>query len=97
MHVVVSWDISAQQPRWGRIDAALQNEVAAFPNYRPLNTVYAVTVADDYQRQLLADALIRVAGAAPEQVKVLVSPLMRGQYTGRLPPASWAPLNDVAS
>lgn len=94
MHILLSWDISAQNPRWQEVNNRLFTAIAWRKPLKPLNTVYLVHVQSATDRKAIIDALNQVATSVSERVLILVTPLMQGGgYDGRQPPAMWNEIN----
>lgn len=95
MHIAVSWDISAQNPRWGIINDLLLARIKPYSWVKPVNTYYVIKVLSAQQRVDITQALTQVAQSVPETVHFVVSPLMSGgRYDGYLPQNLWADLNE---
>lgn len=94
MHMVVSWDISAEGDRWSRVNEDLKKALDGFSWARPLSTFYVIRVAGEADRKKIQDRLLAKARATPEKVNYIVSPVMpSGRYDGYLPGDVWPKLN----
>lgn len=94
MHVVVSWDIKTEGPRWSEIDDGMRTALKPHSWVRPLSTFYIVRVASDVERRLLKDRLREVVTSVPEKVHYIVTPAMvGGSYSGWLPKDMWEKIN----
>ena len=95
MHIVVSWDIKAEQPQWKQIDDMMRDALTPHSWARPLSTFYVVRINSTSEREALKDRMIQVATGVKETVHFLISPAMvGGQYTGWLPKSMWPKLNE---
>ena len=93
MHIAVSWDINAKEPRWGQLNEQMRKGLSGFSWVRPLTTFYIVKVAGEADRSIVLDRLTSIAKGAP--VHVVVSPVMSGgRYNGFLPKDMWAKINE---
>jgi hypothetical protein len=95
MHMVVSWDIKTENPKWAEIDAKLKDALQGFSWVRPLTTFYVVRLTSDADRMTIRDRMLVIAKAAGVTVHFILSPVMAGgRYDGYLPADSWPKLNE---
>ncbi len=95
MHIAVSWDISAQNPRWNVINELMLEKIKPYSWFKPVNTFYVIKVFSPQQRAEIVNALTQLAQSVPEQVFFVVSPLVDGgRYDGYLPQKYWEQLNE---
>jgi hypothetical protein len=95
MHIVVSWDISAEGQRWDEINKRLREGLAGFSWARPLSTFYVVRLISEPDRSTIQQRLVAVARSVTETVHIVLSPVMSGgRYDGYLPKDMWAKLNE---
>lgn len=93
MHIVVSWDISAEGEQWDKINEKLRSQLVEYGWVKPLSTFYVVPIAAAWQRDQIIASLTRV-GQEHGNVLVLVTPVMAGgSYGGLLPQHLWAEVN----
>jgi hypothetical protein len=97
VHLIVSWEIDAQKERWTEINEALRRQLDAFSWAKPLSAFYVVRVSSAEDRDGIFGDLQRVVGSTPEQVRVIVSPVIsKGLYEGCLPQDHWLHVNEIA-
>jgi hypothetical protein len=95
MHVMLSWDISAQGDRWKLIDKLMVEALKPHSWVRPLKTVYVLRLADEAERKALRERLIEAAKSVPEKVLFLMTPAMAGgSYNGFLPSDAWPKIQE---
>lgn len=95
MHIAVSWDISAKEPRWGVLNDQMRDCFKGLSWVRPLSTFYIVRVDGESGRGRIQERLLSVATAVPETIHFVVSPLMPGgRYNGYLPKDTWSKVNE---
>jgi len=95
MHIVISWDIKAEKPRWDEIDDALKKSLDGYSWVRPLTTFYVVRIPSEADRAAIRNKLLNVAKGAGVTVHFIVSPSMAGgRYDGFLPSDTWPKLNE---
>ena len=95
MHIVISWDISANTQRWEEINKKLKEGLSGYSWARPLSTFYVVKIASEVDRGIIRGRLIEIAKSVTETVHIVISPMMSGgQYDGFLPKDMWAKLNE---
>ena len=94
MYCVISWDISAENPRWRLINDQLLNCLAGYQYVRPVYTFYLVTInsaADVTAIRICFDA---VKQRTREPIGYILSPPFSGHtWTGTI--ADWASVNAV--
>jgi hypothetical protein len=90
LHLQISWDIKASQPRWGRINEELRECLTGYSWVKPLTTTYIVQIPSLEHRQAIREKIIEVCRSNKKEVNVLISPAMQGgQYSGWLPQDLW--------
>lgn len=95
MHIAVSWDIKAENPRWGIINERLLEKIKPYSWVRPVNTFYVIKVDSVERRVEIVKSLTQAAQGVPESVFFVVTPLMvGGRYDGLLPKENWDQLNE---
>lgn len=94
MHVVISWDIKADQPQWKEIDTELRGCFERFSWARPLSTFYVVKLRSVEDRAAIKERLLAVVQRTSAKVHFIVSPAIAGgRYAGWLPKSMWEKLN----
>lgn len=94
MHIIVSWDISAEGADWKQLNERMVGVFAPYSWIRPLNTFYIVKVNSEAQREAVHADLLTAARSTPHRVLFIVSPLIDGKrYEGLLPKETWPELN----
>ena len=95
MHVLVSWDIKAENSRWEAINDELKACLDNHSWIKALTTLYVVEVEDSHDRLRLKRALTEVCRDHPEQIRLLMSPTMQGgSYGGWLPKSLWPKIRE---
>jgi hypothetical protein len=90
MYFIVSWDISAVNPRWSAIDEQMRNCFKGYTQLRPVNTFYMVKVASGNERNAILTALQAVAQQTSEDVFFVMSPVLTvSGWDGWLPQDKW--------
>ncbi|WP_144401577.1 hypothetical protein [Isoalcanivorax pacificus] len=90
MHIVISWDISAEGNRWNTINDEMKECLSGYSWVRPLKTFYVVKVNSSNHREQLITALQSVAKSNSEKIHFVASPAMTGgSYNGWLPKDLW--------
>ena len=90
MHIVISWEITAEGERLDEIKEALRANLKGYSWVKPLSNFFIVKVEGADERSTIIDALNSVAKETPETVHIIVSPLMSGgRYNGWLPKRLW--------
>ena len=107
MYFIVSWDISAVEPQWGRIDEQMRNCLKNFAFVRPVNTYYMVKVSSEREYEAIHECLLNVAKAQTATVHFVSSPLFSGTgivkklgtsgYQGWLPQDRWTKIKEVVN
>lgn len=99
MHLIVSWDITAQGQRWCDINTQLVAALGQRRFEKPLNTFYVVRVFSEADRQQIQQGLLAVAKAVrpTEVVHFVLSPVIQFpmRYDGFLPAPHWPRMNEV--
>jgi len=96
MYCVVSWDISAVNPRWSKIDEQLRDCLKAYNWYRPVNTFYMIKVTGSSQVATIQSCLTTAAKAVTESVQFVISPAFAaGRWNGLLGDGEWAKVNAI--
>ena len=95
MHIIVSWDIKTEQPKWNEVDEKMKAGLVGYSWVRPLTTFYVIRISTETDRQRIRDRLLEVAKSAGVVVHFIVSPAMvGGTYDGYLPSDAWAKLKE---
>jgi hypothetical protein len=102
MYFIVSWDISAVEPQWSRIDELMRNCIKGFPQVRPVNTYYIVKVATDQEYEQINTLLRGVAESQTAAVYFIMTPLYRlpvtaTNFRGWLPKDLWEKITAITS
>ena len=95
MHVVVSWDIKAENPRWKEINEEFKACLEEYSWIKALTTLYIVQVEDAHDRLSLKRSLTEICRKQPERIHLLMSPAMQGgSYGGWLPKSLWPKIQE---
>ena len=95
MHVLVSWDIKAEEPRWKEINEESKACLEDYSWIRVLTTPYIVQVEDAHDRSSLKKSLTEICRKHPERIHLLMSPAMQGgSYGGWLPKSLWSKIQE---
>lgn len=102
MYFIVSWDISAVEPQWSRIDEQMRNCLKGFQQVRPVNTYYIVNVASAQQYEDINASLKRIAESQTAAVYFIMTPLYTDPVTARnfrgwLPKDRWDKITPITS
>lgn len=97
MHVLVAWEIEAENLRWSQINDLLLEALKRFESTTVLLTVQVVRVNVARDRETIMRQLLQQIEQIDEAVELLVSPVMQGQYEGYLPDETWPQLNRITS
>jgi hypothetical protein len=96
MYFIVSWDISAVEPQWSRIDEQMRNCFKTYQQIRPVNTYYIVKVANATQYEAIHTCLLNVAQSQTATVHFIISPLLTAQgFKGWLPKDRWPKISEI--
>lgn len=98
MYFIVSWDISAVEPRWSQINEQMQNCFKTYPQIRPVNTFYMVKVTSGDQYNAIHDCLLNIAQNTKETIHFIMSPLLTVKgWKGYLPKDRWPKISELTS
>ena len=90
LHVLISWDIKANEPRWSALNGELRACLDGYSWVKPLTTTYIVAIPSLEDRQAIRQKLVEVCQANAKDINLLISPAMQGgQYGGWLPKDMW--------
>jgi len=102
MYFIVSWDISAVEPQWSRIDEQMRNCLRGFESIRPVNTYYIVKVNSKQQYEDINTCLLKVAQAQTATVHYISTPLQSlshsiSDFKGWLPKDQFPKITAITS
>jgi hypothetical protein len=90
LHLQISWDIKASEPRWSQLNKTLSECLEGYSWVKPLKTTYIVQIPSLEARKEIRERLIAVCRTHTNEINVLISPAMQGgQYSGWLPKDLW--------
>lgn len=97
MYCIVSWDISAVNPRWSAIDEKMRECISSYAWFRPVNTFYVIPISNTNQVTTILNALQNVAKQTNETVHFVISPAYQsaGGWDGWLPEDHWPKLKAI--
>src|SRR6267378_7940468 len=98
MYLVISWDISAVNPRWSQINDQMVACLKGYQQVRPVNTFYMLKVTGAAQRTAIMTCLKGVIDRTSEQVIYIISPLLTTHgWEGWLPQDRWPLIEQITS
>jgi hypothetical protein len=93
MYFTVSWDISANEPRWSQINGQMCASFKGLPNAHVMSTYYLVQ-ASQAQRDAILENLNKFVDSVAEDVYFLLSPLFNPScFGGRH--EDWPKINQI--
>lgn len=98
MYVVISWDISASNPRWSQINDEMKNCIAAYDWTRPVNTFYMMRINSPDEIVAIRKCFNAVADRVEVNVSYILSPAFIGPnhvWSGRV--GDWQQVNAITA
>lgn len=98
MYVVISWDISAVNPRWSQINDEMKACIAAYDWVRPVNTFYMMRIGSAAEIENIRKCFSAIAERVDVNVSFILSPAFTGaghKWTGRI--GEWEKVNAITS
>jgi len=96
MYCVISWDISAVNPRWSQINDQMLGCLKGYHYVRPVNTFYLVTIAEASQIVDIQACFVMVSNQTKENISFILSPAFsKHSWSGKV--ADWAAVNTVTT
>lgn len=90
MHLIISWDIKAEEPDWASLNKKLKNCLKGYSWVKPLTTLYIVKIDSFEDRDEIRSALIEVCKGNRKKINLIISPTIEGdKYSGWLPKPMW--------
>ena len=94
MYCVISWDISAVNPRWSEINDRMRACIQGFHYVRPVNTFYLVRISSADKIVAIRQCFEAVQKNTPESISYILSPALSGHlWTGAI--KDWDSVNAV--
>ena len=94
MYCVISWDISAVNPRWREIDDQLRACIQNFTYVRPVNTFYLVRISSADRIEAIRKCFDAVKQNTKESISYILSPAFAGHtWSGTI--GDWPNVNAI--
>jgi len=94
MHLAVFWQVAVSGEQAAAVEESLRDALKGYSWVNPLSSYYVVQVGGESDRQLIRERLVTFAKANPRAATFLITPVMKGNYTGWLPGSAWPKLRE---
>jgi hypothetical protein len=94
MHLAVLWEVRVSGEQAAAVEQSLRDALKGYSWVNPLSSYYVVQVGGESDRQLIRERLLTFARANSGVVRFLITPLMKGNYTGWLQGSAWPKLRE---
>jgi hypothetical protein len=94
MYCVISWDISATEPRWSAVNKQMQDCIKDYLSVRPVNTFYLVRIRSSRDIASIQECFNTVKENTRESITYVLSPALGGhKWSGTIP--GWESVNAI--